>query len=176
MLIFSLEWQPRPATVAWANQIAGLPQYADYTAVLLTHDYLQAEQHAEHRRQRRRRLLGARAVGRPDQDDIRISKWFSTAISAATAKDYLASTNNAGNTVEQMFFNTQFETHGRRRLDSTGRVSQRWNDGASSNLFAVATICSGRPRPMQFRVSDSRRCRPCRATTMATMSSMRPTM
>ena len=43
MLIFSLEWEPRPATVAWANQIAGQSQYADYTAVLLTHNYLQGD-------------------------------------------------------------------------------------------------------------------------------------
>ena len=40
LLIFSLEFWPRQATIAWANQIAALPKYADYTAVLLTHSYL----------------------------------------------------------------------------------------------------------------------------------------
>ena len=40
MLVFALEWETRPEVVAWADSIAGLPQFADHTAVLLTHAYL----------------------------------------------------------------------------------------------------------------------------------------
>ena len=40
MLIFSLEFGPRQQTVNWANTIAALPEYANHTAVLLTHAYM----------------------------------------------------------------------------------------------------------------------------------------
>jgi hypothetical protein len=40
MLIFVLEYYPRQAVLNWADGIAGLPQYADHTAVLLTHSFI----------------------------------------------------------------------------------------------------------------------------------------
>jgi len=40
LLITSLEWGPRDGTVAWANDIVGLSQYRDHTAMLTTHAYL----------------------------------------------------------------------------------------------------------------------------------------
>jgi hypothetical protein len=39
-LIVVLEWGPRQAVVDWARSIAERPEYADHTAVLLTHTYL----------------------------------------------------------------------------------------------------------------------------------------
>ena len=41
MLIFGLEFIPSAEVTTWANEIAALPQYADYTAVVLTHHLLQ---------------------------------------------------------------------------------------------------------------------------------------
>ncbi|QEG34709.1 metallophosphoesterase [Bythopirellula goksoeyrii] len=40
MLVFSLEWQSRPEVLDWANSIAGQSQFANHTAVVLTHGYL----------------------------------------------------------------------------------------------------------------------------------------
>ena len=40
MLIFNLEYYPRQAVLNWADSIAGQAQYADYTAVLLTHSFI----------------------------------------------------------------------------------------------------------------------------------------
>jgi hypothetical protein len=41
MLVFSLEFMPGSDVVGWANSIAAQPQYEGYTAVLLTHAYLE---------------------------------------------------------------------------------------------------------------------------------------
>jgi hypothetical protein len=40
MLIFVLEYYPRQAVLNWADSIAGQAQYADHTAVLLTHSFI----------------------------------------------------------------------------------------------------------------------------------------
>ncbi len=111
MLVFSLEWEPRPATVAWANQIAGLPQYADYSAVLLTHNYLgsggtrststnvAADYSGEE--------LWQGFVKQHDNFELVFNGHF-----GGDGVAYLKSTATAGNSVHQMFFNTQFETFG----------------------------------------------------------------
>jgi hypothetical protein len=40
-LVLSLEWSPRPAVIAWANQV--LTQHANLPAILLTHAYLYSD-------------------------------------------------------------------------------------------------------------------------------------
>lgn len=40
MLLFALEYGPRQVIVDWANDIAARPEYADHTAVLVTHAYM----------------------------------------------------------------------------------------------------------------------------------------
>ena len=40
LLVFSLEWGARQEVVDWANVVAGRDEYADHTAVLLTHAYM----------------------------------------------------------------------------------------------------------------------------------------
>ncbi|MGI9427797.1 MAG: LamG-like jellyroll fold domain-containing protein, partial [Bythopirellula sp.] len=40
LLVFSLEWGPRQDVVDWAESIADDPEYADHTAILLTHAYM----------------------------------------------------------------------------------------------------------------------------------------
>jgi len=111
MLIFSLEWEPRPAVVAWANQIAALPQYADYTATLLTHNYLQANS----TRSTSTNVAGD-ASGQGLWDGlIKTHDNFEMTLNGHFGGDgvgYLQSTNNFGHSVQQMFFNTQFETMG----------------------------------------------------------------
>jgi hypothetical protein len=41
MLVFGLEFWPRPEVVAWADSVASQPQFQDHTAVLATHAYMQ---------------------------------------------------------------------------------------------------------------------------------------
>lgn len=116
LLIFSLEFWPRQATVAWANQIAALPKYADYTAVLLTHSYLNPN--------------NTRADGTPDgypvgtdgndgeelwNELIKLHPNFEMTLNGHVGGDgvgYLKSTGVEGNQVHQMVFNSQFETNG----------------------------------------------------------------
>lgn len=116
LLIFSLEFWPRQATVAWANQIAALPKYQDYTAVLLTHSYLNPN--------------NTRADGTPDgypvgtdgndgeelwNELIKLHPNFEMTLNGHVGGDgvgYLKSTGVEGNQVHQMVFNSQFETNG----------------------------------------------------------------
>jgi hypothetical protein len=120
MLIFSLEWEPRQGgvdangvklPVDWANEIAAKPEYAGYTAVLLTHNYLQAD----NTRSTTTDVAGD-ASGQGLWDNlIKTNSNFEMVFNGHFGGDgegYLDSTDNAGKTVHQMFFNTQFETQG----------------------------------------------------------------
>lgn len=111
MLIFSLEWEPRPATVAWANQIAALPQFADHTAVLLTHAYLLAD----NSRYTASKVAEDYAGSELWTGLVRQHENFEMVVNGHFGGDgqgYLQSTALAGNQVNQLFFNTQFETQG----------------------------------------------------------------
>jgi hypothetical protein len=111
MLIFSLEWEPRPATVAWANQVAAMPEYADYTAAMVTHGYLLGNN---------TRYQGSRVPEDHSGEElwqafVRQHENMEMVFNGHHGGDgagYLASTGLEGNTVHQMFLNTQFETHG----------------------------------------------------------------
>jgi hypothetical protein len=135
LLIFSLEFWPRQATVAWANQIASLPKYADYTAVLLTHDYLNPN--------------NTRADGAPDgypvgtdgndgeelwNELVKLNPNFKMTLNGHVGGDgvgYLKSTGNEGNVVHQMVFNSQFETNGG---NGWIRVLEFLNDGTTVHV------------------------------------------
>jgi hypothetical protein len=111
MLIFSLEWEPRPATVTWANSIAAMPQYADYTAVLLTHNYLQSD----NTRSTTVNVAGDASGETLWQNLIKTNPNFQMVFNGHFGGDgvgFLDSTDNAGKTVHQMFVNSQFETLG----------------------------------------------------------------
>jgi hypothetical protein len=111
MLVFSLEWEPRPATVTWANQIAALPQYADHSAVLLTHAYLLDN----NTRYTTSKVAADSAGSELWTNLVRQHENFEMVVNGHFGGDgqgYLASTALAGNTVNQLFFNTQFETQG----------------------------------------------------------------
>jgi hypothetical protein len=111
MLVLVLEWEPQPATVAWANQIAALPQYADHTAVFMTHAYLLGSDTRYSGGNVPADFTGselwAGLVKEHENFEMTLNGHF-----GGDGAGYLASIGDEGNTVHQMFFNTQFETHG----------------------------------------------------------------
>jgi hypothetical protein len=126
MLILALEWEPRPATVAWANQIAASPEYADHTAVLLTHAYLLGNSN---------RYSGSRVEADADGAELwqnLVSKHsnFEMTFNGHFGGDGAGYSTGRGNgtVVHQMFFNTQFETFGG---DGWLRVVEFLQDGTS---------------------------------------------
>ncbi len=136
MVIFSLEWGPRQQVVNWANQIAGQAKFADHTAVLLTHAYM----YHDGARHDWNRNLDADPNndqgGNPHDADVYDTAndpdgthdgeelWnelvkqqgnFELVFNGHIGGDgtgNLASTADAGNEVQQMGFNSQFETNG----------------------------------------------------------------
>ena len=136
MLIFSLEWGPRQQVVNWANQIAGQAKFADHTAVLLTHAYM----HHDGTRYDWNRNLDVDpnndqngnphnadkydTANDPDGTHDGEELWnelvkqqgnFELVFNGHIGGDgagNLASTANGGNEVQQMGFNSQFETNG----------------------------------------------------------------
>lgn len=135
LLIFSLEFWPRQSTIAWANQIAALPKYADHTAVLLTHSYLNPN--------------NTRADGTPDgypvgtdgndgeemwNELVKLNSNFEMTLNGHVGGDgvgYLKSTATQGNVVHQMVFNSQFETNGG---NGWIRVLEFLNDGKTVHV------------------------------------------
>jgi hypothetical protein len=118
LLIFSLEFWPTNAMVNWANQVASQPQYADYTALLVTHSYLTSTgEHAD--ADPDTYPIGASG----DYNDglqlwnklIKVNPNFEMTFSGHVGGDgvsYLQSTNVEGDPVHQMMINAQFETNG----------------------------------------------------------------
>jgi hypothetical protein len=136
MLIFSLEWEPRPAVVTWANQIAALPQYADYTAVLLTHNYLQSD----NTRSTSVNVAGDASGETLWQNLIKTHSNFEMTFNGHFGGDgagYLDSTDNAGKVVHQMFENTQFETMGG---DGWIRLVEFLDDGKTVRVRTYSPI------------------------------------
>jgi hypothetical protein len=118
LLIFSLEFWPRQTVVDWANRIVEQPKYRDWSAVLLTHSYLNWNNV----------LMNADpdsyAVGASgDYNDgvhlwnelVRVNDNFEMTFSGHVGGDgvaYLLGTGLDGNKVHQMMINAQFETNG----------------------------------------------------------------
>lgn len=110
MLVINLEWEPRPDTVAWANTIAALPEYADHTAILLTHAYIEGKNVRYANSRVPADYSGAELWNGLVRDNENFEMTFNGHFGYDGA-GYLASTAT-GHTVHQMFFNTQFETQG----------------------------------------------------------------
>ncbi len=136
MLVLVLEWEPQPATVAWANQIAALPEYQDHTAVFMTHAYLLGNN---------TRYTGGNVAADYNGAElwnglVREHEIFEMTFNGHFGGDgagYLASTGNEGNTVHQMFFNTQFETHGG---DGWIRVVEFLEDGTTVRVRTYSPL------------------------------------
>jgi hypothetical protein len=137
MLIFSLEFGPRQSVVDWAHQVATRPEYAQDTAVLLTHAYMNSD---EMRYDWTKSHDGGNPHAYPIGNDANDGEelWnefvkqggnFQMTLNGHVGGDgvaYLASVGDEGNTVHQMLFNTQFETFGG---DGWLRILEFLNDG-----------------------------------------------
>jgi hypothetical protein len=116
LLLFSLEFWPRQEVVDWANRIASQPKYADHSAALLTHSYLNWNGS----------LMNADpssyGVGGDSHDGlqlwnelVKVNENFEMTFSGHVGGDgvaYLKGTGVEGNKVHQMLINSQFETNG----------------------------------------------------------------
>jgi hypothetical protein len=136
MLIFSLEWEPRLATVVWAHEIASLPQYADYTAMLLTHNYLESNSTRSNSTN-----VAADYSGEELWNGlVKTHPNFEMTMNGHFGGDgvgFLQSSNNEGDTVHQMFFNTQFETMG---ADGWIRLLEFLEDGTTVRVRTYSTL------------------------------------
>jgi hypothetical protein len=114
MLIFVLEYYPRQAVLDWADSIAGQAQYADHTAVLLTHSFIgSADQ---------RWTVGPDEYPGIEGNDgpemwnelVRVNGNFEMTFNGHIGGDqvgYRVDENDAGVDVHQMLLNSQFETN-----------------------------------------------------------------
>jgi hypothetical protein len=115
MLIFNLEYYPRQAVLDWADSIAGQAQYADYTAVLLTHSFIGSGN-------TRWNVAPDEYPGIEGNDGtdmwnelVKVNGNFEMTFNGHLGGDgngYRVDANNAGVDVHQMFLNSQFETNG----------------------------------------------------------------
>ena len=134
MLIFSLEMWPRDAVVIWAKGVAQQPQYADSTAVLLTHAYLNSGAGYWD--------VGSEAYEMDGGNDgqqlwtklVDVAGNFEMTFSGHVGGDgvaYRVNESNAGDDVHQMLLNSQFEANGG---NGWMRVLEFLNDGETVRL------------------------------------------
>lgn len=110
MLIFNLEYYPRQAVLNWADSIAGQPQYADHTAVLLTHSFIGSA----NQRWNASYPLEGNDGAEIWNELVKVNGNFEMTFNGHIGGDqigYRADANNAGVDVHQMLFNAQFETN-----------------------------------------------------------------
>jgi hypothetical protein len=119
LLVFSLEFGPRDAALNWAGDIAGAPQYANHTAILLTHSYLYRDDTRLDHLLRPDQQFSPYTYGIADDTNdgqeiwdklVKLNGNFEMTFNGHDLSDglgYLASTGDQGNTVHQMLFNTQ---------------------------------------------------------------------
>jgi hypothetical protein len=122
--------------MTWANQIAGLSQYSGYTAVLLTHNYLQPD----NTRSSTVNVAGDASGETLWNNLIKTHSNFEMVFNGHFGGDgegYLDSTDNAGKTVHQMFLNTQFETLGG---DGWIRLVEFLNDGTTVRIRTYSPL------------------------------------
>jgi hypothetical protein len=114
MLIFSLEFWPRDNVVNWAKGIAQQPQYADSTAVLLTHAYLNSGDGYWRTGDEAYEMEGGNDGLDLWNKLVKTSGNFEMTFNGHVGGDgvgYRADQSNAGDTVHQMLLNSQFETN-----------------------------------------------------------------
>jgi len=114
MLIFALEYWPRQAVVNWADTIAGQAQYADHTAVLLTHSFIgSADQRWNVSPDEYPGLEGNDGTDMWNEL-VKVNGNFEMTFNGHIGGDqvgYRVDENNAGIDVHQMLLNSQFETN-----------------------------------------------------------------
>lgn len=114
MLIFVLEYYPRQAVLNWADSIAGQAQYADHTAVMLTHSFIgSADQRWNVAPDE---YPGIEGNDGPDMwnELVKVNGNFEMTFNGHIGGDqvgYRVDENDAGVDVHQMLLNAQFETN-----------------------------------------------------------------
>ena len=114
MLIFSLEFWPRDNVVNWAREIAQQPQYADSTAVLLTHSIINSADGYWRTTDETYAMEGGNDGLDLWNKLMKTSGNFEMSFNGHIGGDqvgYRVDTSNAGDKVHQMLLNSQFETN-----------------------------------------------------------------
>lgn len=122
-LIIVLEWGPRKAAVQWAKQIADRPAFADHTAILLTHTYLNHNDSYDtspHNYGTSHDTHGGQELW---NELVGPSTNFQMVLNGHIGGDqvgYRKDINAGGLTVHQMLFNAQFDGGGSREKGNGG--------------------------------------------------------
>ena len=114
MLIFSLEFWPRDNVVNWAKGIAQQPQYADSTAVLLTHSIINSADGYWRTSDEAYEMEGGNDGLDLWNKLMKTSGNFEMSFNGHIGGDqigYRVDTSSAGDKVHQMLINSQFETN-----------------------------------------------------------------
>jgi hypothetical protein len=115
MLIFNVEFYPRQAVLDWANSIAGQAQYADYTALLLTHAFIDSG--ATRWNAAANEFPGIEGNDGVDMwnELVKVNGNFQMTYNGHFGGDgnsFREDPNDAGVDVHQIFLDTQWETNG----------------------------------------------------------------
>lgn len=114
MLIFSLEFWPRDNVVNWAKEIAQQPQYADSTAVLLTHSIINSADGYWRTTDETYEMEGGNDGLDLWNKLMKTSGNFEMSFNGHIGGDqvgYRVDQSDAGDSVHQMLLNSQFETN-----------------------------------------------------------------
>ncbi len=114
-LIIALEWAPREAAVDWARGVAARPEFADHTAILLTHTYLNHDNSYD--TSPHKYGTAPDTHGGQELWDALVgpSKNIQMTLNGHVGGDqvgYRVDTNARGQDVHQMLFNAQFDGGG----------------------------------------------------------------
>lgn len=140
LLIFSLEFWPNQETVDWANEVAARPEFANRTAVLLTHSYMNSNEQRTNANPDNYGI-GGETHGEESHDGeqlwqelVRQHGNFEMTFSGHVGGDgigYQRGTGVEGNSVHQMLINTQFEASGG---NGWFRILEFLNDGVTARV------------------------------------------
>ena len=114
-LIISLEWGPREAAVQWAKQIAARPEFAEHTAILLTHSYLNHDDKYDDSAHKYRTAHDTHDGQELWNELVGPSKNIQMMLNGHVGGDqvgYRVDSNAGGQDVHQMLFNAQFDGGG----------------------------------------------------------------
>lgn len=121
-LVLCLEWGPRPATVAWANEV--MAAHPEHLGILVTHAYMnnndrrydhRDQAHPQHYNPHEYRTPGGVSDGEELWQNLVRKHRFVLTLNGHVLGDgtgYLASQNDAGKTVHQILANYQFRPLG----------------------------------------------------------------
>ena len=115
-LIIALEWAPREAAVQWAKQIANLPEFAEHTAILLTHSYLSHDDNYDASAHTYPTALDTHGGQELWDELVGPSENIQITLNGHVGGDqvgYRVDTNAGGKDVHQILFNAQFDGGGR---------------------------------------------------------------